>query len=252
MYFDTHAHYDDEAFGEDLPELMASVKSAGISYILNPAVDMESSEKIVGLTKEYDIVYAAVGFHPSDCEKFEDGSLEKLEALTCEKKVRAIGEIGLDYYRTKENAALQRRVFIKQLELASELGLPVVIHSRDAHEETLETLSRFKGLRGVMHCYSGSAEFAERIARLGLYFGFGGPVTYKNARKTLEALVSVPKNRILIETDSPYLSPAPLRGKRNSSLNLPLISVKCAETLGMSEKDFARLTLINGRELFGI
>ena len=252
MYFDTHAHYDDKAFREDLPELMAAMRQNGISYILNPGVDLESSEEAVGLANEYDIVYAAVGFHPSDCEKFEESSLQRLEKLTREKKVLAIGEIGLDYYWTKENAAQQRHVFLKQLELAADLGLPVIVHSRDAHEETLETLSRFKGLKGVMHCYSGTAEFAERLVKLGLYFGFDGPVTYKNARKTVEALTAVPRDRILIETDSPYLSPVPHRGKRNSSLNLPLISAKCAEILGMPESDFARLTLENGKELFGI
>ncbi len=151
MYFDTHAHYDDEAFREDLPELMAAMRQNGISYILNPGVDLESSEEAVGLANEYDIVYAAVGFHPSDCEKFEEGSLQRLEELTREKKVLAIGEIGLDYYWTKENAAQQRHVFLKQLELAADLKLPVVVHSRDAHEETLKTLSRFKGLKGFMH-----------------------------------------------------------------------------------------------------
>lgn len=252
MYFDTHAHYDDKAFREDLPELMAAMRQNGISYILNPGVDLESSEEAVGLANEYDIVYAAVGFHPSDCEKFEEGSLRRLEELTREKKVLAIGEIGLDYYWTKENAAQQRYVFVKQLELAADLKLPVVVHSRDAHEETLKTLSRFRGLKGVMHCYSGTAEFAERLVKLGLYFGFDGPVTYKNARKTVEALAAVPRDRVLIETDSPYLSPVPHRGKRNSSLNLPLISAKCAEILGMAESDFARLTLENGKELFGI
>ncbi len=252
MYFDTHAHYDDEAFNDDLPELMAAMRQGGISYILNPAVDLESSEKIIGLSDEYDILYVAVGFHPSDCNKFEESSLEKLEKLSKNKKVLAIGEIGLDYYWTRENAALQRHVFTKQLELAFDLGLPVVVHSRDAHEDTLETLSRFKGLKGVMHCYSGTAEFAERLIKLGFYFGFDGPVTYKNARKTLEALAAIPKDRILIETDSPYLSPVPHRGKRNSSLNLPFISARCAEILGMPEREFARLTLENGKELFGI
>lgn len=252
MYFDTHAHYDDEAYGDDLPELIDAMREIGISYILNPAVDMESSEKIIALSDEYDILYGAVGFHPSDCDKFESDSLDRLSSLAENKKILAIGEIGLDYYWTRENSELQRSVFTKQLELAFDLGLPVVVHSRDAHEETLEILSRFRGIRGALHCYSGSAEFAERLRKLDFYFGFDGPVTYKNARKTLEALASVPKNRILIETDSPYLSPTPHRGERNSSLNLPLISAKCAEILNMPERDFSKLTLMNGKELFGI
>ena len=252
MFFDTHAHYDDEAFDADREELLAAMPENGVGLILDPGCDVKSSERALALAGRFGHVYAAVGIHPEELSGRQEGDLERIAELAKDPRCRAIGEIGLDYYWDASRKEEQKALFIRQLELALERDLPVIVHDREAHGDCLEIVSRFEGLRGVFHCYSGSAEMAEQLLRRGWYLGFDGPVTYKNARKALEVLVICPPERMLIETDSPYLSPVPMRGKRNDSRNLQYVVRKIAEIKGMTEQQVAAVTEENGRRLFAI
>ena len=251
MYFDTHAHYDDRAFDADRIGLLKALHAQGVELIIDPGCDEESSRAALALAQELPFVYAAVGVHPEELEKYS-GSLAEIRKLAAHPRCVAIGEIGLDYYWDAEHKEEQKALFRQQIELALESGKPVIVHDREAHGDCLDIVRDYPELRGVFHCYSGSAEMARELLRRGWYLGFDGPVTYKNARKTLEVLEICPLDRILIETDSPYLTPVPKRGKRNNSGNLCYIAEKLAEVKGISAEETARITGENGRKLFGI
>lgn len=252
MYFDTHAHYDDKAFDDDRDALLPALRAAGVELIINPGCDVESSRAALALAERYDFVYAAVGLHPEELDKVTVDSMDEIAALARHPKCAAIGEIGLDYYWDDTRKAEQRALFAAQLTLAAELDKPVIIHDREAHADSYEAVCRVDGLRGVFHCYSGSAETAKELLKRGWYLGFDGPVTYKNARRAVEVLELCPPERILIETDSPYLSPVPMRGRRNDSRNLRYIVEKIAEIKRLTPSEVAAVTLQNGKDLFGI
>ena len=255
MLFDTHAHYDDERFDEDRDALLTSMPENGVGLILNPGCDVESSRKAVSYAQKYPFVYAAVGIHPENIGEGWNNDLAVVKELAQrEPKVRAIGEIGLDYYWEKDERARARQqvVFARQMELARELGKPVIVHDRDAHGDCLEITRRYPEVTGVYHCYAGSAEMARELVKLGYYISFTGVITFKNARKALEVAVEVPIERLMVETDAPYMAPEPYRGRRNSSLYVHRMAEKIAEIKGMDADEVARITTENGRRLFGI
>ena len=251
--FDTHAHYDSGAFNADRLEVLSSMPGQGVELILNPGCDLESSRTAVSLAEQLPFVYAAVGVHPSDCEGFSQDTVDGLRALAAHPKVRAVGEIGLDYY-WKDNPPrdFQKEVFHTQLELAEELGLPVIVHDREAHQDCLEAVKAHPNVTGVYHCYSGSLEDAKTLVRLGWMLSFTGVVTYKNARKSLEVIEWLPMDRIMIETDSPYLTPEPFRGQRNDSGKVYRVAETIARVKGMDPEEAARITLENGKRFFQI
>ena len=252
MIFDTHAHYDSGAFNADREELLASMPQKGVGLILDPGCDERSSRAALALAERFPFVYAAVGVHPEDMASMTPDTLSTIRELAAHEKCVAIGEVGLDYYWDDTHKTEQKELFTAQLALAQELDLPVVVHDREAHGDCLELVSRFPAARGVFHCFSGSAEMARELLRRGWYLGFDGPVTYKNARKAVEVLELTPPERILVETDSPYMSPVPLRGKRNDSSNLVYIIQRIAEIKGTTPQEIERITWENGRRLFGI
>ena len=252
MYFDTHAHYDDRAFDADRDTLLEAVHAAGVERIVDPGCTRASSRAALALAERFPFVYAAVGIHPEELDDSTPEALEEIAALAEHPKCVAVGEIGLDYYWDAEHKEAQKLLFRQQIALALELDKPVIVHDREAHGDSLAIVRDYPGLRGVFHCYSGSAEMAQELLRRGWYLGFDGPVTYKNARKTLEVLDVCPLERILIETDSPYLSPVPNRGKRNDSRNLRYIAAAIAERKGITPEELAAVTLENGRRLFAI
>lgn len=251
--FDTHAHYDADAFDADRLELLASMPGRGVELILNPGCDVPSSRAAVELAERFPFVYAAVGIHPEECGGWTGGELEALRELARHPKVRAIGEIGLDYY-WEENPPreLQKEVLHAQLELAEELDLPVIIHDREAHGDCLEIVRAHPKVTGVYHCYSGSLEDAKVLVKLGWMLSFTGSITFKNARKAPEVIAWLPMERIMVETDSPYLTPVPYRGKRNDSGYVRLVAEKIAEIKGLDPEEVARITLENGRRFFRI
>jgi len=251
-YFDTHAHFDDRRFNSDREELFPLMHKSGVEYIVNPGCEHVSSRQAIDFAEKYDFVHAAVGYHPGELSEYSEKGFEQIVKLATHPKCVAIGEIGLDYYWDDSRKAEQKVLFRRQIELALELCKPVIIHDREAHADTLEILADYPGLRGVLHCYSGSAEMAKELLKRGWYLGFDGPVTYKNARKTLEVIEVCPLERILIETDSPYLTPVPFRGKRNDSRNLCYVAEKIAEIKGESLETVAEITLQNGKKLFNI
>ena len=251
--FDTHAHYDSGAFNSDRMEVLASMPDQGVELILNPGCDLESSRTAIALAEQFPFVYAAVGVHPSDCGDGEDGWLDELRALAGRPKVKAIGEIGLDYYwEDNPPRALQQNVFRRQLELAQSLCLPVIVHDREAHQDCLSIVREYPQVTGVYHCYSGSLEDAKVLVKLGWMISFTGVITYKNARKALEVIEWLPLDRIMIETDSPYLTPEPFRGKRNDSGKVHLMAEKIAQVKGLDAEEVARITLENGKRFFNI
>ena len=252
MYFDTHAHYDSSKFNSDRDELLSAMPESGVTLIVDPGDNTERSRRAVELAHRYSFVYAAVGWHPEEAEGWTDESLNEIRALAGDGKVVAIGEIGLDYYWDKTYTDLQKRMFRAQIELALELELPVIVHDREAHGDCLEIVRDYPALRGVFHCFSGSVEMARELVRRGWYLGFDGPVTYKNAVKALDVIRAMPMDRILLETDSPYLSPVPNRGKRNDSRNLPYIAAVVAREKGTDVESVAAATMENGKRLFRI
>ena len=252
MYFDTHAHYDDEAFDSDREELLPKLAKDDVGLIIDPGCDVLSSRKALELAERFPFVYAAVGLHPEELDKYSPESFEEICSMARHPRCVAIGEIGLDYYWDASHKEEQKELFRRQIELALELDKPVIVHDREAHGDCLEIVRDYPGLRGVFHCYSGSAEMAKELLKLGWYLGFDGPVTYKNARKALEVLELCPMDRMLMETDSPYLSPVPMRGKRNDSSNLKYVAKKIAQVKGISPEQAAAITLENGCRLFGI
>ena len=253
MLFDTHAHYDDEAFDSDRDALLAGMPARGVGLVLNPGCDLPSSCKAVQYAQAFLHVYAAVGVHPENCGGYSPDDLAVLRELAQQPKVVAIGEIGLDYYWAENPPRdLQQQVFRAQLALARELDLPVIVHDREAHGDTLAIVSEFPEVRGVFHCFSGSPEMARELLRRGWYLGFDGPVTYKNARRAPEVAAVTPLDRMLIETDSPYMTPVPYRGQRNSSAYVYLVAEKLAAWKGVSPAELARITAENGQRLFRI
>lgn len=253
MLFDTHAHYDDEAFDPDRREVLAGLPQKGVGLVVNPGCTLTSSEKAVALAAEFPHVYAAVGLHPENCHDFQPEQIERLRQLAQREKVVAIGEVGLDYY-WEENPprALQQEVLRRQLALAEELKLPVIFHDREAHGDSLTIIKEFPAVRGVFHCFSGSAEMAKELVKLGWMVSFTGVLTYKNARKALEAAAAVPLERLMIETDSPYMAPVPKRGTRNDSRNVAFICEKLAEVKGISPEECQQITWENGKRFFRI
>ena len=252
QYFDTHAHYDSGKFNADREEVLRAVHESGVALIVDPGDCAATSARAVAIAQEYDFVYAAVGWHPEEAAGWTDDSLEQIRALAAQPKVCAIGEIGLDYYRDASTKATQEIMLRAQLELALELDLPVIIHDREAHGDSLRIVCDYPGLRGVFHCFSGSAEMAKELIRRGWYLGFDGPVTYKSNKKAAEVLAVTPLERILVETDSPYMAPEPCRGKRNDSSLLVYVLEKIAALKGVSAEEMTRITQENGCRLFGI
>lgn len=252
MYFDSHAHYDDERFDEDREVLLGELPSKGVSCIVNAGANMSSSRAGILLAQQYDYVYASVGVHPHDVEEMTEQDLMELKELSQTRKVVAIGEIGLDYYYDLAPRELQRYWFKQQLELAKQVELPVIIHSRDACQETFDLLKEQEIAKGVIHCFSGSKELAKEYVKRGLYIGIGGAITFKNARKTVEVVEEIPLEMILIETDAPYLTPVPYRGKRNDSSYLKQVVEKIAEIKGITPEEVARVTTENAEKLFKI
>lgn len=254
MIFETHAHYDDKQFDKDRDALIASLPAKGIERVINVGASIESTKTTLELAKTYEHVYAAVGVHPSDIEGLNEETFAWLREQTKQHKVVAVGEIGLDYYWDKEPEiqALQREWFARQLELARESDLPVIIHSRDAAEDTMKVMQQVhaESIPGVIHCYSYSKELAKEFVKMGYYIGVGGVVTFKNARKLKETVEEIPLERILLETDCPYMAPEPHRGTRNDSGYLPYVAAEIARIRGISEQEVIDVTHRNARNLF--
>lgn len=252
MYFDTHTHLDDKKFDTDRDDVIKSLKDAGISLAVNVGSDIKSSRESIALAEKYDFLYAAVGVHPSETGDMTDDDLDIIKGLASHKKVVAIGEIGLDYYYDEPDREIQKLWFLKQLNLAKELNKPYIIHDRDAHADTIEIIKEAKYFRGVMHCFSGSCEMAKILTDLGLYISFAGQVTFKNAPKVKEVSKAVPIDKLLIETDSPYLTPEPFRGKRNNSSYVKFTCEEIAKIRGISNEELAKITLENGKKFYNI
>lgn len=246
---DSHAHYDDSSFDADREEVLRELFSGEICKIVNIGCSVKSSYSSVKLAEEYAGIYAAVGLHPDAAD--EIGQVDEIRRLCDNKKAVAVGEIGLDYHYEEHRRDIQKKAFEEQLKLAAELDMPVVIHSRDAWEDTMELLRKYRP-KGVMHCFSGSAETAREIVGMGMYVGFTGVVTFKNAKKALKALEAVPLDRLLVETDCPYMAPEPNRGKRNYSGYLPYTVAAMAAAKGVSPDEMAEITAENAERLFGI
>lgn len=252
MFFDSHAHLDDRRFDEDREIIIDDLKNHGVGLIMNIGCDLPSSERSVELADRYDFIYAAVGSHPDDADHVDGALIDRYRALAQNPKVRAIGEIGLDYHYEDVPRALQIIAFEQQLELAEALKKPVIVHEREAHGDAMEIIGRHPEARGVFHCFSGSAEMALWLVERGWYVGFTGVVTFKNARRALEAVEALPLDRILIETDCPYMAPEPYRGRRNDSRFVPLVAAKIAELKGISAEEAGRITAENACRLFAI
>ena len=244
QYFDTHAHYDSGKFNADREEVLRAVHESGVALIVDPGDCAATSARAVAIAQEYDFVYAAAGW--------TDDSLEQIRALAAQPKVCAIGEIGLDYYWDASTKATQEIMLRAQLELALELDLPVIIHDREAHGDSLRIVCDYPGLRGVFHCFSGSVEMAEELLKLGWMLSFNGAITFKNARKAPEVIAAVPLERMMVETDAPYLTPVPFRGKRNDSGYVHLVAEKIAQLKGLPAEQVERQTWENGVRFFGI
>lgn len=252
MFFDSHAHLDDRRFDEDREIIIDDLKNHGVGLIMNIGCDLPSSERSVELADRYDFIYAAVGSHPDDADHVDGALLDRYRALAQNPKVRAIGEIGLDYHYEDVPRTQQIIAFEQQLELAEALKKPVIVHEREAHGDAMEIIGRHPEARGVFHCFSGSAEMALWLIERGWYIGFTGVVTFKNARRALEAVQALPIERILIETDCPYMAPEPYRGRRNDSRYVPLAAAKIAELKGISPEEAGEITTENAKRLFEI
>ena len=253
MLFDTHAHYDDERFDEDREALLRAMPEKGVGLIVNPGCDLASSRTAVDMAQKYDFLYAAVGIHPENCGDFAPAMTDGLRALAKAPKVVAIGEIGLDYYWAENPPKeLQQEVLRRQLALAQELHLPVIIHDRDAHADTLSIVREFPQVTGVFHCFAGSVEMAQALIKMGWMLSFNGAATFKNAKKAPEVIAAVPLEKLMIETDAPYLTPVPHRGERNDSSYVRFVAEKIAEIKGISAEEVEKATWENGKAFFGI
>ena len=254
MLFDTHAHYYDEAFDADRDQVLSALPGAGVDLVLCPGCDIPTSRASVALAEKYPHVYAAVGFHPENLEGACLDDLKQIEAMASHPKVKAIGEIGLDYYWVKdeEGRKKEREFFDAQLSLAEKLDLPAVVHDRDAHKDSLDLVKAHPGARGVFHCYSGGVEDAKTLVIMGWMLSFTGVITFKNARRALEVLEWLPLERIMIETDAPYMAPEPYRGKRNDSRYVNRMAEAIAKVKGLPIEEVIRVTAENGRRFFNI
>lgn len=253
MLFDTHAHMDDWAFDADRRELLENLPSQDIGLLMNPGCSLESSRNAARLSREYDYIYAAVGSHPDAADEVTEDVLNTYRQLIRENpKIRAIGEIGLDYHYEDIPREIQLRAFRMQMELARELALPVIVHEREAHEDGMKVVDEFPEVTGVFHCYSGSAEMAKELIKRGWYIGFTGVLTFKNARKAVEVASAIPLDRIVLETDCPYMSPEPFRGKRNDPGKLYRMAEKLAEIRGLTVEEVRCITMENGKGLYRI
>jgi TatD DNase family protein len=250
--FDTHAHYDDKAFDNDRATIVAGLPEHEAALALCPGCDMKSSQNCVRLAMEYDHIYAAVGVHPHDAQNVPAGWLSGLEVLSHNPKVKAIGEIGLDYHYDFSPRDEQQDVFRAQMDLAGRLDLPVIIHDREAHRDCLDVVKAYPNVTGVYHCYSGGIEDAKTLVNLGWMLSFTGAITFKNAKKALEVISWLPLEHMMIETDSPYLTPEPHRGKRNDSTYVHYVAEKIAEVKGLPVAEIAAITMENGKRFFGI
>ena len=249
--FDSHAHYTDKAFNDDRENMLGSLRESGICGVINCGADIESSVFSVELANKYDYIYAACGIHPEEADKIPENHIEILKNLARNEKCVAIGEIGLDYYWRQDNKEKQKELFENQILLSKELDLPIIVHDREAHGDTLEILKKHKP-KGVLHCFSGSPETAEEILKLGMYIGLGGALTFKNARKAVEVAEILPSDRLLLETDCPYMAPVPFRGKRNYSGYIPYIAEKIAEIKGIDPQTVLDITSENAKKLFDL
>ena len=252
MLFDTHAHLDDRAFDCDREALISGLREKGIALVMNPGCSLESSKNAVALAKKYPFLYAAVGSHPDAADEVDEAVLNEYRILCREEKVKAIGEIGLDYHYEDIPREIQKKAFRMQMALAQEVGLPVIIHQREALADCLEILGDFPEVKGVFHCFSGSAQTARELTAQGWYVGFTGVLTFKNARKALEAAKAVPRDRIVVETDCPYMAPEPYRGRRNDPGYLYRMAEVLGELLEITPEEAQALTLQNGKRLYGI
>ncbi len=251
MIFDTHAHYDDKQFDCDREELLGQMEAAGIGTIVNASATVKSWEKVLELTGKYPFIFGMIGVHPDEVGALNEESFARMEGLLQEEKIVAVGEIGLDYYWDNESHDTQKMWFIRQLQLARRLNLPVNIHSREAAADTMEILKTYgEGMKAIVHCYSYSREMAEEYVKMGYFIGVGGVVTFKNAKKLKEVVQAVPLSHIVLETDCPYLSPEPNRGKRNTSLNLPYVAQALAELKGVTAEEVIRVTEENAKEFY--
>ena len=252
MFFDTHAHYDDEQFESDRDQVLSSMAGAGVELIVNPGADMASSRAARALAARWPFVWFGIGVHPHDSAGMTNDDFDELRVMAADPKCVAVGEIGLDYHYDLSPRDIQKLRFNQQMELAAELKKPVIIHEREACADVLDVVTRFRHVSGVYHCFSGSWETAKIILDQGWYLSFTGVITFKNARKALEVVEKMPADRLMIETDSPYLSPVPVRGRRNDSRNLSYIAARAAEIRGISTEELAALTLANGKRFFAI
>lgn len=252
MLFDTHAHYYDQAFDGERDTILAALPENGVELVLCPGCDLNSSRAAIRLAEAYPFVYAAVGIHPEDALGLPENWLQEIETLSRHPKVKAIGEIGLDYYWKEVPRDLQKEVFAAQLTLARRLDLPVIVHDREAHADCLAMVRDFPGVRGVFHCYSGSAEDAKTLVDLGWHLSFTGTITFKNARKGPEVVAAVPMERLMIETDAPYMAPVPFRGKRCDSRYVYRMAEAIGAIKGLPVEEVARITTENGKRLFAI
>ena len=249
--FDSHAHYTDKAFNDDRENMLGSLKESGICGVINCGADLESSEKSMTLSREYDYIYFACGIHPEEVDGLPENYIDILRQMAKDEKCIAIGEIGLDYYWRQDNKDLQKKVFEEQILLAKELDLPIIVHDREAHEDTLNILKKHKP-KGVLHCFSGSVETAKEVLKLGMYIGLGGAVTFKNAKKPVEVAEMLPLDRLLLETDCPYMAPVPMRGKRNNSAYIQYVAEKIGEIKGLHPQEITDKATENTKKLFGI
>ena len=254
MLFDTHCHVNDSAYDADREAVFKRAAAAGVGFMLCPATDMETSARCIAMAKGRDNLYAAVGIHPEEAAKAKDGDLDQLRQwLREEKNVVAVGEVGLDYHWPEPSRDIQKKVFIDQVKLAVELDVPIIIHDREAHGDTLDILRQYgKGSRGVFHCYSGSLEMTDELLRMGFYFGFDGPLTYPNSKRAKRVASHLPLERMLIETDCPYLTPQAHRGERNEPAYVRFVAEELASLRGLSVEEIERVTTENAKRLFDV
>ncbi len=249
--FDSHAHYNDEQFDIDRDSLLASLPEAGIVGIINCGTDVKSSLASLEMAEKYSFIYAACGYHPESALEFTDDNLIEIEKMLVHPKCVAVGEIGLEYHYDFVPKDVQKYVFEKHLELAVKYDMPVIVHDREAHADTMELLKKYRP-KGVLHCYSGSTEMAKEVLKMGMYIGLGGAVTFKNAVKPVEVAEMIPIDRLLLETDCPYMAPVPMRGKRNNSAYISYVAEKIADIKGVSVQELLDITALNTKKLFDI
>ncbi|MCR4717989.1 MAG: TatD family hydrolase [Lachnospiraceae bacterium] len=252
MIFETHAHYEDEQFDEDRKELLKALAENGIDYVINVSTSLDTAKQCIKLADDYDYIYASVGNHPDYVEELDDEAIEQIRGWCHLPKVVAIGEIGLDYHWEPYDKELQKKAFCMQMQLASEEDMPVIIHSRDAAKDTFDIIKEFssKGVKGIVHCYGYSLEYAKEFVKMGYKIGVGGVLTFKNARRLVETCEGISLDDIVLETDSPYMAPTPNRGKRNSSLNIPYIAQKLAEIKNVSVEEVYEATMNSAKEIY--